>query len=199
MKYLNKFLIFCIIVFSFEMVSAQFAINGELRTKTMFLDGYKQLFNGSQNPYGLIVQRSRLLLDYKKDQLSFGFSLQDVRNWGQEATSTNNTNIGVFEAWAKYNFNEKLAIKFGRQQIKYDDERLLSVSNWSDQGIVHDLAIFQYDNNAKTIKADLGIAMNNNTFSTFSNYLSDYTVKSYKYLSYLWLNKTFMNNKLDDH
>ena len=82
MKYLNKFLIFCFIVFSFEMASAQFAINGELRTKTMFLDGYKQLFNGSQNPYGLIVQRSRLLLDYKKDQISFGFSVQDVRKLG---------------------------------------------------------------------------------------------------------------------
>ena len=197
MKYLNKFLIFCFIVFSFEMASAQFAINGELRTKTMFLDGYKQLFNGSQNPYGLIVQRSRLLLDYKKDQISFGFSVQDVRNWGQDLTSANNSNVGIFEAWAKYNFNEKLAIKFGRQQIKYDDERLFSVSNWSDQGIVHDLAIFQYDNKAKSVKADLGIAMNNNNFSTFTNYLTDYTVKSYKYLSYLWLNKLFMDNKLD--
>ena len=120
-----------------------------------------------------------------------------LENWGQDLTSANNSNVGIFEAWAKYNFNEKLAIKFGRQQIKYDDERLFSVSNWSDQGIVHDLAIFQYDNKAKSVKADLGIAMNNNNFSTFTNYLTDYTVKSYKYLSYLWLNKLFMDNKLD--
>ncbi|NVN93852.1 MAG: alginate export family protein [Bacteroidetes bacterium] len=186
---------FCILVFSFQITSAQFAINGELRTKTMLLDGYKQLLSGSQNPYGLIVQRSRLLFDYKKDNMTFGFSVQDIRNWGQDATSTSNNNIGVFEAWAKYNFNENFAIKFGRQQIKYDDERLLSISNWSDQGIVHDLAVFQYDNKAKTLKADLGLAMNNNAGSAL--FLSDYTVKNYKYLSYLWLNKPFVNNKLD--
>ena len=105
--------------------------------------------------------------------------------------------MGVFEAWAKFNFTENLAIKLGRQQIKYDDERLLSVSNWSDQGIVHDIAVFQYDNKAKALKADLGLAMNNNSFSPFSNYLVEYTVKNYKYLSYLWLNKSFIDNKLD--
>ncbi|MFZ4413361.1 MAG: alginate export family protein [Bacteroidales bacterium] len=195
MKYLNRFLLFFLIVFSFQMASAQFTINGEFRNKTMFLDGYKQLLIGSQNPYGVVVQRSRLSFDYKKDNLSFAFSVQDIRNWGQDATSANNTNMGVFEAWAKYSFNENFSVKLGRQQIKYDDERLICASNWTDQGVVHDLAVFQYDNKVKTLKADLGLAMNNNALAL--NYLSDYTVKNYKYMAYLWLNKTFAEKKLD--
>ncbi len=195
MKYLKGLLIFFTVVFSFQIATAQLSINGEFRTKTMLMAGYKQLLSGSQNPYGLVTQRSRLLFDYKKDNMTFGFSVQDVRNWGQDATSANNTNIGVFEAWAKYNFTEKFAMKLGRQQIKYDDERLLSISNWSDQGIVHDIAVFQYDNKEKTLKADMGLAMNNNSGSAL--FLTDYTVKNYKYLGYLWLDKTFIDNKLD--
>ncbi len=183
------------LVFSFQMTSAQFTINGEFRTKTLFMDGYKQLLSKSQYPNGIIVQRSRLLFDYKKDNFTFAFSIQDVRQWGQDAFSVNNSNMGIFEAWAKYNYTNKLSIKLGRQQIKYNDERLFNASNWTDQGVVHDIAVFQYDDTVKTLKADMGLAMNNN--SAFTIYLSDYTVKNYKYLAYLWLNKKFIANKLD--
>ncbi|MFZ4398444.1 MAG: alginate export family protein [Bacteroidales bacterium] len=195
MKNVRKALVILFFFSSLQMVSAQFTVNGEFRTKGMFLDGYKQLLNSSQKASGIVVQRSRLLFDYKKDNLSFGFSIQDIRNWGQDAYAANNANVGIFEAWAKFNFNEKLSIKLGRQQLKYDDERLLTNSNWTDHGIVHDIAVFQYDNKVKSLKADLGIAMNNNT--TFSNYSVEYTVKNYKYLSFLWLNKAFIDNKLD--
>jgi hypothetical protein len=195
MKYLNKLFLFCIFVASISSVSAQFNINGEFRTKTMLLSGYKQLLNDSQYPYGLVIQRSRLFLDYKKDNLSFLFAVQDIRNWGQDALSANNNNMGVLEAWAKYSFNDKISIKLGRQQIKYDDERLIAASNWTDQGIAHDIAVVQYENKVETFKADMGMAMNNN--AVYTNYLSDYTVKNYKYLGYLWLDKTFADNTLD--
>jgi hypothetical protein len=188
-------MVFFMLAFSFQIASAQFTINGEFRTKTLFLDGYKQLLSESQYPHGIIIQRSRLLFDYKKDNFTFAFSLQDVRNWGQDAFSSNNTNMGIFEAWAKYNFTHNLSIKLGRQQIKYNDERLFNASNWTDQGVVHDIAVFQYNDTINTLKADMGMAMNNN--SGFTNYLSDYTVKNYKYLAYLWINKTFIDNKLD--
>jgi hypothetical protein len=195
MRYLNKLLFLILLLSSVFSATAQFTVNGEFRTKTMFSEGYKQLLNKSQYPYGIVIQRSRLLFDYKKDNMSFGFSVQDVRNWGQDAYSANNNNLGIFEAWAKYNFTDKISIKIGRQQIKYDDERLFTVSNWTEHGVVHDIAVFQYDNKAKRQKADLGLAMNNN--AGFTNYLTDYTVKNYKYLAYLWLNKTFVNDKLD--
>jgi len=194
MKYLNKLVLFFILICNFQLVNAQFTINGEFRTKTMFLDGYKQLLNKSQHPNGIVVQRSRLLFDYKKENMTFAFSIQDIRNWGQDAISANNNNLGVFEAWAKYNFTDKFSVKMGRQQIKYDDERLFTATNWTDQGVAHDIAVFQYDNKGKYIKADMGLGMNN---AGFTNYLTDYTVKNYKYLAYLWLNKAFINNKMD--
>ncbi|MCX6232305.1 MAG: alginate export family protein [Bacteroidetes bacterium] len=194
MRLVNKFLLGCILFLSVQSSFAQLSINGEIRTKTMLLDGYKQLFTKSQHAYGITVQRSRLSFDYQKENMSFGLSVQDIRNWGQDAITANNTNLGIFEAWAKYNFTKEFAIKIGRQQIKYDDERLITASNWTDQGVVHDILVLQYDNKEIATKTDVGLAMNNNT--GLLNYLTDYTVKNYKYLAYVWISKSLLENKL---
>jgi hypothetical protein len=194
MRFMKCFLLGCILFLSVQPGFAQLSINGEIRTKTMLIDGYRQLLNQNQHAYGVTVQRSRLSFDYMKDNMSFGFSLQDIRNWGQDAVSANNTNIGIFEAWAKYNLTKQFAVKIGRQQLKYDDERLINASNWTDQGVAHDILVLQYDNKDIATRTDVGLAMNNN--SGFPNYLSDYTVKNYKYLGYVWINKLLLDKKL---
>ena len=195
MSYLNKFLIFLLLVFVFHNANSQFTISGEYRPKVMLMDGYKQLRDSSKFPYGMVIQRSRLNFDYTKENLTFAFSVQDVRVWGQDSLSANNNSIGIFEAYIKYGFCKQLAIKFGRQQLKYDDERIMSVNNWRDQGATHDIAILQFNKEEKSLKADIGLAMNNP--SSYQNYLTEYTVSSYKYMAYLWLNKKFLNKKLE--
>ncbi len=188
-------LLLVILLFAIAPIKAQFTLSGELREKAMLMDGYKALRDSTKVPYGLVIQRSRLNLDYKKDDLTFTFSIQDVRAWGQNTPSDYNNNIGIFEAWAKYNFTTNCSVKFGRQQIKYDDERLITASNWTDWGVTHDLALLQFDNKINNIRVDLGFAINN--ANTTALYLDYYNLKAYKYLSYLWLNKKFMGNKLD--
>jgi len=174
---------------------AQFTLSGEMRSKAMFLDGYKELLNDNKYPYALVIQRSRLNFDYIKENLTVGLSIQDVRAWGQDAYTSTNNNIGVFEAYVKYAFCKNMAVKFGRQSLKYDDERIIGAVNWRDQGATHDIAVLQFSNDEKAVKADIGLAVNNP--ANYQNYLSEYTNKNYKYLSYLWVNKKFMNKKLD--
>jgi len=193
-KYLLISLI-AIFISALAPVKAQFTISGEIREKALYMDGYKLLRDSSKVPFGLVIQRSRLNLDYKKDKLSFYFSVQDVRSWGQTSPTDYNNNVGLFEAWAKYDITEQLSVKFGRQQIKYDDERLLCSSLWPDAGSAHDLALFQYNDKASSTRVDYGIAMNNDSSSI--NYLDSYNVKAYKYLSFLWLNRKFIDNTLD--
>lgn len=195
MNHLNKLLVFSLFFFLFQNTNAQFTLSGEIRPKFMLMDGYKELFNETKYPYGLVIQRSRLNFDYTKDNLSFAFSIQDVRAWGQDAYTSNNNSVGVFEAYVKYGFCKQFAVKFGRQQLKYDDERLLSYNNWRDQGVSHDIAVFQYNNDNKAFKADLGMAMNNPL--TYQNYLTEYTNKNYKYMAYIWLNQKLMQKKLE--
>ena len=67
-------------------------------------------------------------------------SVQDVRVWGQDASSISNADggkFGVHEAWAeivlansadttvKFKPIQNLSLKIGRQELAYDDVRLL--------------------------------------------------------------------------
>lgn len=162
MNKLNKILVLVLFTFLYSQnAQSQFVISGEFRPKAMLMDGYRELRNDTRFPYGIVIQRSRLSFDYAKDHISIGFSLQDIRVWGQDASSANNNTIGVHEAWLKYAFCKDLAIKLGRQTLKYDDERLLSTINWRDQNAVHDIALLQYNNEKNALKADFGLALNN--------------------------------------
>ena len=192
----NKYLLsFVIVLLSLNYVKAQFLISGEFRPKIMYMDGYKELRNETKYPYGLITQRSRLSFDYTKDNISYNFSIQDVRAWGQDAYTSNNNSIGIFEAYINYSFCKNWAVKLGRQQLKYDDERLLSVVNWRDYGATHDIGILKYKNEEKNLKVDAGAAVNNPV--NYQNYLSDYTNKNYKFMAFLWANKYFIEKKLE--
>lgn len=186
-----------IIVFTFlaQYANAQFVISGEFRPKAMMMDGYRELRNDTKFPYGIVIQRSRLNFDYTKDNFSVGFSVQDIRVWGQDASTANNNSVGVHEAWLKYNFCKNMAVKLGRQTLKYDDERLLSTINWRDQNAVHDIGLLQFNNEQNAFKADFGLALNNP--SSYQNYLTEYTVSNYKYMSFLWLNKKFLDKSLE--
>ncbi len=193
---LNKILV--LVLFSFfcsQNIQSQFVISGEFRPKAMLMDGYRELRNDTKFPYGIVIQRSRLNFDYAKDNISIGFSLQDIRVWGQDASTANNNSVGVHEAWLKYAFCKDLAIKLGRQTLKYDDERLLSTINWRDQNAVHDIAILQFNNEKNVLKADFGMALNNP--AGYQNFLTEYAVSNYKYMSFLWLNKRFFDKSLE--
>lgn len=197
-KKLNYFILFLVLTIIYQIntkVNAQFTLDGEFRNKAMYLDGYKELRNSTKHPYGIIVQRSRLNLSYTNDNISYYMSFQDVRSWGQDDFGVSNPSINLFEAWVNFGFNDLWSIKFGRQKLQYDDGRLLSYVNWRDNAVVHDLAILKYQNSEKGFNADFGIAVNNP--ASYQNFITEYTLKNYKYMSYLWLNKKFFDKKLN--
>jgi len=193
--FIRLLLFFVFIYQTGSNIYAQLTLDGEFRNKSMYMDGYKELLNSAKHPYGIIIQRSRLNLNYKNENISYCLSFQDVRSWGQDDYGVSNPSINLFEAWVNFGFNDYWNIKFGRQKIQYDDGRLLSYVNWRDNAVVHDLAIFKYKNSSKLFTADLGLAMNNP--ASYQNYLTEYTLKNYKYLGYLWLNKSFFDSKLN--
>lgn len=195
MRNLKILCVIIVITFLAQYAKAQFVISGEFRPKAMMMDGYKELRNDTKLPYGIVIQRSRLNFDYAKDNISVGFSVQDIRVWGQDASTANNNSVGVHEAWLKYNFCKNMAVKLGRQTLKYDDERLLSTINWRDQNAVHDIGLLQFNNEQNAFKADFGLALNNP--ASYQNYLTEYTVSNYKYMSFLWLNKKFLDKSLE--
>lgn len=185
-KILN-IIIFILITYS---AKAQFEIQGIIRPRFEIRNGYSTLRTDSSSPAMFVSQRTRLNFSYKKDKLETKISLFDYRVWGNQVWKNDKPLFGLHEAWTKYNINDKFSIKFGRQELKYDNSRLISAVNWNQVGAAHDLIYIKYKN--KTWTSDFVAGWNQSKQNKFGmNY--DLFTKYYKSLNILFLQKKFKN------
>ena len=164
-------------------------IDAEFRPRFEARNGYQSPLTNDQMASFPTFQRTRLGVGFQNGNLKTRIPLQDARVWGQSNIDAPNTGkIGLYEAWAELSFCEHSSITVGRQPIKYDQNRLFSVSSWTTQGKTHDLALYKYNNKDITFKVDLGLAYNNP--SNIKNEEIIYDVdKLYKSLAFLRLEK----------
>jgi Alginate export len=153
-------------------VNAQFSFSGELRLRNEFRGGYGSPLPEGTNPAFFISQRTRLNVDYIKYRLKFRVSIQDVRVWGQDvstinqSTTQNNNGFMLYEAWAEIQLtdttlkNKALLLKIGRQELIYDDQRLLGNSDWVLQGRRFDAGVLKFETTSWSIH--LAAAYNQN-------------------------------------
>lgn len=155
---------------------AQLSLTGQVRTRTELRDGYGTLETIGAKSAFLTSQRTRLSFNYRCSKVIFQASLQDVRVWGADASSTSNADgsrLGVHEAWAelilanakdssfKHSAIEYLGVRIGRQELVYDDQRLLGNLDWLQQARRHDAIVFKLLQQGWQV--DLGAAFNQNT------------------------------------
>jgi hypothetical protein len=174
--------------FIMPKLSAQLIIDGQLRTKFEFRDGYKTLLPTGTNAAYVITQRTRLNFKYQTEKLKTLVSVQDVRLWGDNVYKTDVPAIDVYEAWGEILFTESLSLKIGRQELKYDKNRLLGTRNWNDVGATHDVTLLKFSKN--NFKIHGGFAINNAQSSTSKAY---YPLNFYKSLVFVWLTNGFDN------
>ena len=164
----------------------QFKMEGEIRPRLEFRDGYKNLLPMDANSALLVSQRTRFGVSYATKLYTTQISFQDVRIWGEEQINTNKVNIGLNEAWVEFNAAPAIKIKIGRQILKYDNERLISSINWNQVGAKHDAIKASY----KSANWDLDLI---GAFSQSGDvyYQSPYLLynKQYKNLGILWLSR----------
>ncbi|WP_025764897.1 alginate export family protein [Dyadobacter tibetensis] len=153
---------------------AQLSIDGQLRTRSELLNGQSAPLPKGSKPAFFTSQRTRLKVDYISSRIQFRATLQDVRVWGQDASTNNrvspSTSNGLMmhEAWASVGFLDTtqtkkgldLRLKIGRQELIYDDSRLLGNLDWLQQGRRHDAAVLQYTQPG--LQLHLGAAYNQN-------------------------------------
>jgi hypothetical protein len=175
--------IFCLLLGS--QVKAQFSLSGEFRPRTEYSHGYSTLAAEDQYPSLFTSQRTRLNFDYKMDLLKVGLVLQDVRIWGNQAQQVANEEkaTSIHQAWAEMNLSKNLTLKVGRQELNYDDQRILGSVGWAQQGRSHDVALFKY---AKKLNVHFGIA--HHETGNRKNNLYD-GPDAYKDLQFLWINR----------
>ena len=170
------FIVFYLAIFQSK---AQFTLDGQIRPRTEVRNGYGNLTLKESAPAVFTSQRSRLNFGYKCDRLTIGVALEDVRVWGQDASTTTNNDgakLMLHEAWAdlvlankadttiKFKLVDLLSLKVGRQELIYDDSRLLGNLDWLQQARRHDMALLKTTHHGWQI--DLGYAFNQNNDNT---------------------------------
>jgi hypothetical protein len=166
-------LIFCF--FSLQ-AGAQLVFNAQIRTRSEWRNGYGTLLPKTSTPSFHTSQRSRLGFNYKSSRVTFQAVVQDVRVWGQDASTINNNDgskLALHEGWADIVLANKkdtsfrkpavdfFSVKIGRQELLYDDSRLLGNLDWLQQARRHDAVVFKLLHHGW--QADLGVAFNQNS------------------------------------
>ncbi len=171
--------------FSGIQVKAQFSLSCEFRPRTEYSHGYATLAAEDQKVSLFTTQRTRLYMDYNMDKLQVGLVLQDVRTWGSQPQLVNNEDFAtsVHQAWAEMSLTSNLFLKVGRQELVYDDSRILGNVGWAQQARSHDVALFKY---IKKLNVHLGIAHHENT-NRKDNIFDG--ADAYKDLQFLWINR----------
>ncbi|WP_462282037.1 alginate export family protein [Salinivirga cyanobacteriivorans] len=171
-------------------LQAQFTIDGEIRPRTEFRNGYKNMQNTEgRSPEIITSQRSLLGVSFNEKAITSRIAFQDVRSWGESPTKKDSATIHLKEAWIGFPLNDIIRVKLGRQILKYDNQRILGATNWNNIGSQHDVLLFKLKSGA--FQSDLGFAYNNEKGSM--PYESYYPLPYYKAMSFLWLKYRFSN------
>lgn len=126
-------------------------VMGQVRPRGEFRNGYRVLpTDEADDGVFFISQRSRLGATYSSDpRLSMSVILQDVRTWGDEAgtaTDYSADNFDIFRAFVDLKPDTLWTLRIGRQELGYDEERILGDGDWAQQGRSHDAIRAMYDN-----------------------------------------------------
>jgi hypothetical protein len=190
---------------------AQLSASAQIRTRTELLQGQGVPLASGEKASFFTSQRTRLQIGYIGYRTKVWVAVQDVRVWGQDASTNNRaTNAAqnglmLHEAWGeislldtvKTNKGIEFALKIGRQELMYDDSRLLGNLDWLQQARRHDAALLKYGKNG--FSAHLGLAYNQNreirNGTTYDGIPSGYAAGTngigtmYKSMQFLYLGK----------
>ena len=162
--------------------TSQLSVQAQIRPRTEIRRGYRSVAPAGSRPAVFTSQRTRLVLLYRSSRYRLGLALQDVRVWGDEEQLKDVPSAALHEAWAEIDFTPHLSLKFGRQELVYDDHRLLGNVGWTQQARSHDAAVLKYHRDHW--KAHLGVAFNNDQEKLLR---SPYLLNNYRSLFYVWL------------
>lgn len=176
---IRGFIVLCLLSFFIDSI-CQAEINGEIRPRVELLDKSYETIASTL----LFSQRTRLSLNYSNNKVKTAFSFQDVRNWAEEETPLNKTGLQLHEGWISYHFTDKFSTKIGFQEVCYDDESLLSNTNWNNSGTTHAMVLAKYTN--PNFNLHLGHARGSKSFNNIPN--------TYNSLTLVWLKHAINKN-----
>jgi len=108
-----------------------FTLKAQLRTRGEYREG--AMPNENETRAAFVLERTRLIFNYKQPYLEVQITPQHVGVWGTNGGG----GFNLREAWAKADV-KGFFTQLGRQSLTYDDERVMGLDDWSMTGAYHD-------------------------------------------------------------
>lgn len=185
----KKLILLAFVAICSSAIAQQIDVSADLRMRYEYRHGYSTLFADTLKAANFITQRSRLNIDFGNKNLKLRISPQNTRVWGDAATSSkSDISNQLHEAWAELILSNKLSVKAGRQELNYDDARILGNADWAMQARSHDILLLKL--NPDTMNTlHFGAAVNANKET---NAAEDYALTNqYKNMQFAWYNGKF--------
>ncbi|MGG7035157.1 MAG: hypothetical protein ACI7YS_08185 [Flavobacterium sp.] len=188
MKAITKIGLSFLGMISMGTYAQEFDINLQLRPRYEYRNGFGSPINDKTGeiPGSFISQRSRLNFNFKQDKLKTKLTLQNVRVWGDMiiTPSAYTNGIGLFEAWAQYDFNANWSTRIGRQVISYDNQRIFGEIDWAQQAQSHDAAMITFKKQKSQL--DFTAAFNAQGQNNLTPQPISYNVSTYRNMQFAW-------------
>ncbi len=175
----------CLVALSFPLKAQhKFELSGEFRPRMEQRHGYRNLAPLKSKSAFFISERVRLNAMYSYKFVKFYVSLQDYRVWGNEEQVKNYGSFGLHEGWAEFNIKDIASVKLGRQELVYEDHRLLGNLDWAQVGRSHDAVVVKIQKKNSTLH--IGGSFNQPSEQLVGTL---YKLNNYKALAYGWFNQ----------
>jgi len=181
-----------VLILSSTASFTQLKISAEIRPRFEYRHGFQTLADSAMTAGTFVDQRTRINFEYQKEKIELKIVMQDVRVWGSQSQLVTNEDYGIsiHEAYGIAHLNDSWKLKFGRQELVYDDHRIFGNVDWAQQARSHDGLLIQFKKDK--LKFDIGGAYNQDMAQ---NNTTNYTVlKSYKTMQFAWANYKFSDN-----
>ncbi|MBR1469606.1 MAG: hypothetical protein IJ605_05805, partial [Prevotella sp.] len=128
-----------------------------------------------------VTSRARLAAGYQRDSLSLKVSFQHQGLWGMEGGGSS---FNIYEAWAQLKFGHGFFARIGRQELSYDDQRILGNNDWAMAALSHDVLKVGYEGHGHKVHAFF--AYNQNAKNTAGGTYYENGSQPYKTMQSVW-------------
>ncbi len=126
------------------------------------------------------MERTRLSLTYSRPYLDVKIAPQHSGVWGQSGKGS----LNLYETWFQLKARNGLFTRIGRQQLSYDNERIIGPDDWAMAASSHDVLKAGYEGHGH--KAHGIFAFNQNAENTNGGTYYKNGAQPYKTMGILW-------------
>lgn len=158
-------------------IDAQLLSRGEIRR-----GGLPKVEGETPKKANFVFERSRLAIDYQRHWLNVHLTAQHTSVWGQKGNGT----LNLYEAWAMLKSKQGLFLQLGRQELNYDDERILGRNDWAMAALSHDALRFGYEGKGHKVHGILAYNQKPENMNGGTVYTTTDGAQPYKTMQTLW-------------